>query len=100
MTIASWRDASLILLAIEAIIIALIPGLAFYFSWKGLRIATSWLRATGLPEGQRYSRLMKEVTQRYSKKVVRPVVKIETTLTQTSQTLNSVTTIPKQRTRR
>jgi len=100
MTLANWRDISLILLAVEAIILALIPGLIFYFLWKGFRTATSWLRMIGLPEGQRYSRMMKEVTQRYSKKVVRPVAKIETTLTQTSQTLNSVATIPKQRTRR
>ena len=100
MTLGDWRDVSIILLAAEAMVIGLIYGLIFYYLWKGFRIATAWLGLTGLPEGRRYARLMRDITQQYSKKIVRPVVKIEATLTRTSRTLGAVAEIPKQRTRR
>ena len=100
MTLGDWRDVSIILLAVEAMLIGLIYGLIFYYLWKGFRIATAWLGLTGLPEGRRYARMMRDLTQQYSKKIARPVVKIESTLTRTSRTLGSVTEIPKQRTRR
>jgi hypothetical protein len=100
MPLGDWRDVSIILLAIEAIVIGLVYGLIFYYLWKGFRIATGWLRLTGLPQGRRYSRLIKEVTNQYSKKIVRPVVNLESKLNQTSRTLSSVANTPKQRTRR
>jgi hypothetical protein len=100
MTLGDWRDVSIILLAIEAIVIGLVYGLIFYYLWKGFRITTGWLRLTGLPQGRRYSRLIKEVTNQYSKKIVRPVVNLESKLNQTSRTLSSVANTPKQRTRR
>ncbi len=98
MTLGDWRDLSLILLSIEAMLIGLIYGLIFYYVWKGFRIATSWLRLRGLPTGQQFARQIKTITQRYSKKVVRPVVTLETTLTRTAHTLGAITNIPKQRT--
>ena len=100
MSLGDWRDISIILLSVEAMLIGVIYGLIFYYLWKGFRIARGWLIANGLPTGQRYSRQIKEITQQYSKKVVRPVVKVETTLTRASNTVGAVTRIPKQRTRR
>ncbi len=100
MTLGDWRDLSIILLAVEAMLIGLIYGLIFYYLWKGFRIATAWLGLTGFPEGRRYARLMRDITQQYSKKIVRPVVKTEATLTRTSRALGAVAEIPKQRTRR
>lgn len=35
-TLAAWRDAALILLAIEAIVIMLIPGVLFFFSVRAM----------------------------------------------------------------
>ncbi len=100
MTLGDWRDISLILLAVEAMLIGLIYGLIFYYLWKGFRVATAWLGLTGLPEGRRYARMMRDISRQYSKKIVRPVVKIEATLTRASRTLGSVTEIPQQRIRR
>jgi len=100
MILGDWRDASIILLAIEAIVIGLVYGLIFYYLWKGSRIATGWLRLSGLPQGRRYSRQIKTVTQQYSKKVVRPIVAAETTIDRTTRTLAHIASTPKQRTRR
>ncbi len=100
MTLGDWRDVSIILLAIEAIVIGIIYGLIFYYLWKGFRIATGWLRLTGLPQGRRYSRQIKNITQQYSQKVARPIVKAETTIARTTRTLGSIAAAPKQRTRR
>jgi hypothetical protein len=100
MTLGDWRDVSIILLAIEAIVIGIVYGLIFYYLWKGFRIATGWLRLTGLPQGRRYSYQIKNITQQYSKKVVRPIVKVETTLDRTTRTLGHIASTPKQRTRR
>jgi len=100
MTLADWRDVSLILLFLEAIVIGILYGLFFYYSWKAVRITRGWLSTKGFPEGQRYTRLMKTYTQQYSKKVVRPVVKTEAVFTRTSRTLGTIVSAPKQRKRR
>ncbi len=100
MTLGDWRDASIILLAIEAIIIGIVYGLIFYYLWKGFRTATGWLRLTGLPQGRRYSRQIKTITQQYSQKVVRPIVKMETALDRATRTIGYIASTPKQRTRR
>lgn len=100
MSLGDWRDASIILLSLEGIVIGIIYGLAFYYSWKGVRIARNWLSLKGFPEGQRYTRLMKTYTRQYSQKIVRPVVKVESTYTRTKKTLGTVAATPKQRTRR
>ena len=100
MTLGDWRDVSIILLAVEAMLIGLVYGLIFYYLWKGFRIVTTWLGLTGLPEGRRYARLIRDYSQQYSKKIVRPVIKVETALTRTTRTLGTLTEIPQQRTRR
>ena len=100
MTLGDWRDLSIILLAIEAIVIATIYGVVFYYLWKGFRIATTWLRTTGLPQSNLYSRLLRDKTKTYSKKIVRPIVQVETTTSEISNTVRTITDIPKQRTRR
>jgi len=98
MSIGDWRDIAVILLSLEAFLIGLVYGLIFYFLWKGSRRATKWLRWQGFPKGHYYSQRIKELTKRYSQKIVRPVVKIETSLTKTSRTLGTITKIPKKRT--
>ena len=100
MSLDAWRDLSVILLVFVSLIIGLIYGLIFYFGWKGLRLSNHWLRGTGLPQGQRYARRARELSWQYSQKVVRPVVKLETQLHQTSRTLKTLTNASKQRSRR
>jgi hypothetical protein len=84
MSLGDWRDLSIILLAVEGIIIALIYGIIFYYLWKGFRVAHQWLQRTGLPQGQRYAGLAKRYTRYYSHKAVKPVVQAESKLGEVS----------------
>ena len=89
MDLATARDLSIILLAIEAIILVLVPGVIFYFSIKGLRQGTKWLKITGLPEAQRYTRLMADKTNEYSAKIAEPITKVDTASIQARTTASS-----------
>ncbi len=77
MTLSDWRDLSLILLALEGVIIALIYGAIFYYLWKGFRFVHRWLQRVGFPQGQRYSMSMKVYTLYYSRKVAKPLAAAE-----------------------
>ncbi len=100
MSLGDWRDISLILLSLEALVIGLIYGVIFYYLWKGFRITTIWLSHIGLPEARRYAHLAKTYSYQYSKKIVRPIISVETTLTRTTRTAGHLVPTPKQRTRR
>ncbi len=86
MDLATARNLSIILLAIEGFILVLVPGAIFYFSIKGLRQGTKWLKIIGLPEAQRYTRLVADKTNEYSARIAEPITKVETATTQTYTT--------------
>lgn len=79
MNLAIARDLSIILLAIEAFVAALVMGVMLYYVTRGVRMGKLWLRNIGFPEAQRYGRLVAQQTQVYSNKVTQPIVQIETT---------------------
>ncbi len=86
MDLATARDLSIILLAIEIFILVLVPGAIFYFSIKGLRQGQKWLKITGLPEAQRYTRLVADKSNEYSAKIADPFIKVDTVTIQTRKT--------------
>ncbi len=90
MTLAVARDLSIILLAIEAFVVALVIGVALYFVTRGTRMGKLWLRRIGFPEAQRYARLIAQQTQVYSDKVTQPIVQLETTSHRIRRTLTAV----------
>ncbi len=90
MNLGDWRDVSLILLALEAMLIGLIYGVIFYYLWKGARIAHGWLSAIGLPLGRRYTRLIKRYTQHYSYKVAQPFARADMLLSRTKSILHAL----------
>ncbi|MBX7235639.1 MAG: hypothetical protein K1X65_14730 [Caldilineales bacterium] len=90
MTLATARDLSIILLAIEAFVFALVIGAALYFVTRGMRRGNQWLRTIGFPEAQRYARLIAEQTQVYSDKVTRPIVQVETSTHRARRTVAAV----------
>ena len=97
MTIGHWRDIAIILLAIESIILALIPGVLFFVLWKVTRKGIKWLSDIGFPKAKHYSRLTSETTQIYSQKINRPVVMLESNKTMLAQVFRSIVKTPKQR---
>jgi hypothetical protein len=42
--LAIWRDAALILLAAQAMVLALLPAIAFYWGLRGIRRLQQWIR--------------------------------------------------------
>ena len=100
MTLGDWRDVSLILLSLEGMAIALIWGIIFYYLWKGFRVAYRWLQWTGLPQGRRYTSLMKTYSQYYSYKIARPIVKTDEVMTQATGIIRALGTPSRSRSRR
>jgi len=90
MSLGDWRDVSVILLSLEALVIGLIYGAIFYFLWKGSRIAHRWLANIGLPQGRRYAALARWYTTRYSKKTIRPFVTIHAVTSETTGFLRAL----------
>lgn len=90
MNLATARNISIIILAIEAIILVLIPLVMFYFMNKGLRQGTLWLKKTGLPQAQKYTRLAADKTNEYSGKITDPIIKVEKSTTQVKETVGTV----------
>ncbi len=82
MDLRTAADISIIILAIEGIVLVAVPGVLFYFLNKGMRKGTSWLKSTGLPEAQRYTRLMADKTNEYSGKITEPIIKVDTATTE------------------
>ncbi len=100
MTLGDWRDVSLILLALEGMLIALIWGVIFYYLWRGCRIAYRWLQWTGLPQGRRYTAFMKTYSRYYSYKIVKPIVKTEEVMTQAAGIVRTLSNPSRSRSRR
>ncbi len=100
MSLAGWRDVALVFLILQAFVLALIPAAILFFFNKGLRQAMQWLRTIGLPEAQRYSRLVADKTQTISKQVLTPVVLADTELTLYKRTAANLARALRRRRRR
>ncbi len=77
MTLAQARDIALILLAIEVIVISLVPLVATFFAVKGLRT----LRAKFLIFSRRLRLVLNQITgktERVSKALAQPILALET----------------------
>ena len=81
MNLATWRDASIILLSCEAFLFILIPGAIFFFVFKGLRKLELKAREVS-PKVQRTFRQANRLTHRYADKLAAPVIKGEATAAQ------------------
>jgi hypothetical protein len=71
--LAAWRDASIVLLALEAMILALIPGIILYALARGVTILIAKIRIWG-PIVRSYFRQASTVTEQVSRAVTAPVI--------------------------
>lgn len=79
MTLANWRDLAVILLAIEAFVIALLPGIVLFFAIRGMSWVIRKLRATA-PTVQGYFRKAATISEQASQRVAAPFVGTSATL--------------------
>ncbi|NOZ51302.1 MAG: hypothetical protein GXP37_14860 [Chloroflexi bacterium] len=100
MSLAAWRDIALVFLILQAFVLALIPGALLFFANKGLRQAIQWLRNRGLPEAQRYSRLVADKAQSTTQQIIGPVILADAQLTRIKHTPASLMRALRRRQRR
>ncbi len=99
-SVAMWRDIALVFLILQAFILALIPAAALYFMNKGLRQGIRWLKKRGVPEAQRYSRLVADKSQNISTQILSPTIAVDAQLTRVKQTPAALLHVLKRRQRR
>ncbi len=73
MTIPFWRDVSVVLLAVEAFVLALIPLAALYFASRGLRQFRSFLRPL-FPQTRVRVQQVERITVQGSELIVAPII--------------------------
>ncbi len=81
MDLAFWRDLSVILLCLEAFIMALIPGAIFFFSIKGLRLLEKKLREVS-PKVQGVFDKVDQTARQISDKAASPFIAASATKAQ------------------
>lgn len=81
MTLANWRDLAVILLAIEAFFISLIPGVILFFAVRGMLWVIRKLRG-GAPIVQGYFRKAATISEQASQRVAAPIIATSATFAQ------------------
>lgn len=99
MSLHTAANLSFLLLAVEGFIIVLPIGIALFFMLRGVRQGRTWLRTTGLPQGQRYAAMAAKETRRYSDKVTNPFIQVEETTAAGRATLSSLPEVLRRRRR-
>ena len=73
MTLANWRDLSIILLVIEAFFLSLVPAAVLYLCVRGISLIIKQVRMVA-PPVQRYFSKAAEVSEQASRKITAPVI--------------------------
>ncbi len=81
MTLDNWRDLAVVLLALEAFLLSLIPGVILYFGVRGVSQLIRKLR-TLAPTVQGYFRKAATLTEEVSQHAVTPVIAASAALAQ------------------
>lgn len=73
MTLTNWRDLAVVLLALEALIMGLVPAVLFFFSVKGMLWLIHKLEASA-PVVQGYFRKAAEISETVSQRAGAPFI--------------------------
>jgi hypothetical protein len=77
-TLTFWTAASIILLALEMMVLMLIPGVILFFSVRGLRALERKMREVS-PKVQGVFRRVNLLTHQASDKIAAPIINVEAT---------------------
>jgi hypothetical protein len=80
-TLTFWTSASIILLALETMVIMLVPAAILFFSVRGLWAPEKKMREVS-PKVQGVFRQVNLLTHQAAEKIVAPVIKVEATTAQ------------------
>ncbi len=87
--LAPWRDVAIVLLVIEAFVIALAPGIVFFFILKGVRAVKRWLRLP-LLNAQMWAQRIQHGTTRAANAVANVPISIASDATRASVTTRGI----------
>ncbi|MBI4789898.1 MAG: hypothetical protein HY782_22935 [Chloroflexi bacterium] len=87
--LAPWRDIAIVLLVIEAFIMALVPGAILFFIVKGLRALRRWLRGP-LLQAQVWALRIQHGTVRATDAVAAVPISFNSAATQASATARNL----------
>ena len=76
MSLANWRDLAVILLMIQAFVMALVPGVILFFSVRGMLWLIRKLRIW-MPQLQSYFYKASEIACKARDKIAAPVIAID-----------------------
>lgn len=76
MSLADWRDLAIVLLALEAFVLSLVPAVILYFGVRGMIWLLRQVRGHA-PTVQGYFRKAAQLSDRVSRRVVNPIIGIE-----------------------
>jgi hypothetical protein len=89
MTLADWRDVSIILLAVEAFIFGLVPAVLFFALFKGVSSLNRKLPAAGLVV-RRYFQRAERSTKVVSQRIAAPFITAGATTAQVKRWQHSL----------
>lgn len=87
--LAPWRDAAIVLLVLEAFVMALVPGVIFFFILKGLRAVKRWLRQP-LLNAQMWAQRIQQGTLRVADAVADVPISMESNATRARVTTRGI----------
>lgn len=94
MTLADWRDLSIILLAIEAFIMGLVPAVILFFAIKGMLWVIRKLRGAA-PVVQGYFRKASQVSENVSQRIAAPFIAASATSAQVQRWRQAILPSPR-----
>ena len=97
MTLPDWRDLAVVLLAIEAFLIGLVPAVALYFVIRGMQWVTKKVRH-GTPIVQGYFQHAARMSEKVSRRVAGPIISLESGAARTDRWLHIRSTLRNHRT--
>lgn len=87
--LAPWRDAAIVLLSLELMLIVLAPGIALVFAVRGIRALKRWIRAP-LLQAQMWAMRIQRGTTRTGNAVAAVPITITSTGVQARVTMRAL----------
>jgi len=94
MSLANWRDLSVVLLAIEVFVISLVPGIILFFCVKGMLWMIRKIRGVA-PVIQGYFRKAEQVSRIASERVAAPFIAASAAAAQVRRWQHSLISSPR-----
>jgi Na+-transporting methylmalonyl-CoA/oxaloacetate decarboxylase gamma subunit len=94
-TLADWRDLAVVLLALEAFVLSLLPAAIFYLAVRGMSAALRKFRPLA-SQVQGYFRQAAQTADQLSRRAVAPIIAVNAAAAQVGRWFSCISSQPKQ----